>query len=157
MFSDKNTNVSLSDEEFDLEAEMLEQVEAMEAMSEEEDRQEQATGDVSMPNLVDLSVSTPTKPDTTVKEEPVSSSGDPASPTGIVLPDLATDEIRKRARSPHLFPDEDEITESVTLESETRSPDTPECDTSDVRTPTPMRERSPPSKVRRSARNLNKN
>ena len=106
--------------------------------------EEQGEADVSLPNLVNLAVSTPTK--TEVKTEPTSLSSAPQS-----LPMMATEMDRKRARSPNLFMSSSEITESITLESETRSMDTSEGEPTVARTPTPMAA-SPPQKVRRSTR-----
>ena len=111
----------------------------------EDDDEEVGAGDVSLPNLVNLAVSTPTKSE--VKTEPTSMSSAPQS-----LPVMATEQDRKRARSPNLFQTESEPTESITLQSETRSLDTNDGETTAARTPTPMAI-SPPQKVRRSTRN----
>ena len=147
MFSDQNTN----GEPFDLEAEIMRQVENG---SETDPETEAPQADVSLPNLVDLSVSTPVKASPEVKQEPVSMASAPSS-----LPMLETDLNRKRTRSPKLMSSASEITQSVTLESETRSADTTASlmtDHSEVRTPTPAPV-SPPAKIRRSTRNQNKN
>ena len=156
MFSIKNTKTN---ESFDLEAEMLKQIE------EDSEQEPEAVAEVSLPNLVNLMVSTPTKADTEIKQEPVSMSSVPTS-----LPALVTEENRKRTRSPkpiqswdHLPSVMSEVTQSVTLESETRSADTSHemltdySDACGVRTPTPPMESSPPQKIRRSARNAHKN
>ena len=131
----------------------------------ESDDEGTAPADVSMPNLVDLSVSTPIKQEPECKTEPeVGAINVPSSnaPTGsamsISLDDTSTNTpVRKRNRSPILAFVDSESTRSVTLGSDTtRSLDTPtpEMPVTDTM-PTPM-STSPPAKVRRSLRQLNK-
>ena len=147
-YSEKKTKRCSSP--FDLEAEMLEQINDMEM-----DELDENPADVSLPNMVNLEVNSPSRPSTAVKEEPVSSSVEPVIQTWATLPSMVTENDRKRTRSPNLFTSSSEVTRSVTLESETRSADTTN-DFSEVRTPTPV-VASPPLKVRRSTRNQTKN
>ena len=106
-------------------------------------------GDVSLPNIVDLTMSTPVKDEPEVKVEPVSMASTPVS-----LPALT--EVRKRPRSILSDLTNSSTTRSITLGSEPRSLDTSTSNMENTRPPTPI-VISPPQKIRRSTRRQESN
>ena len=102
--------------------------------------QQNSAGDVSLPNIVDLTMSTPVKEEPEVKNEPGTMASTPAS-----LPMQPS----KRPRSILSDLTNSTLTRSITLGSETRSLDTSASE--NTRPPTPAVS-SPPSKIRRSTR-----
>ena len=106
--------------------------------------QQQRPGDVSLPDIVSLTMSTPVKVEPEVKVEPASMVSTPSSTP------METS-AAKRPRSPGLDLTNSTVTRSLTLESETRSADTSKSNAENTRPPTPV-VLSPPTKVRRSTR-----
>ena len=100
---------------------------------------DQENPNVSMPNMTGLALSTPVKQEPEVKQEIVSGNNIPTSLPPLVNPTAQMDV------------DEESTACSVTLHTETRSPDSNFSNVDNTRSPTPIPS-SPPRKVRRSAR-----
>ena len=102
---------------------------------------------MSLPNLVDLTVSTPVKDEPEVKPEQTSVVLETYVPRSLPLdvPSIQPQDLEKTGDD---TPPVSSESCSVTLETETRSLDTTELDLTDP--PTPVR--SPPAKMRRCTR-----
>ena len=98
-----------------------------------------------MPNMVDLTVSTPVKDEPEVKEEIVSMTNVPRS-----LPLENTGSSQGMAANLTIDDISASTEQSVTLGTETRSADTSSTSTSLTTTPPPVA--SPPAKIRRCTR-----